>query len=54
MDENEAKNKNVGNKIRSSSGSNQSIENQTNFCPSCGERITDGDTNFCENCGKEL
>lgn len=54
VDENESKNTKVGGQMRNSSGSNQSIEKQNNFCPSCGEKIEDSETKFCENCGAQL
>lgn len=54
IDENEAKNTNVGGQVRNTSGSNQSIEKQINFCPSCGEKIEDDETKFCENCGTKF
>lgn len=50
LDENEAKKE----KALNTSESNQNEEKQTNFCPSCGEKIEDGGTQFCENCGKKL
>jgi hypothetical protein len=29
-------------------------ENDSNPCPSCGERVIDGNSEFCKSCGKKL
>ncbi|MCK9414534.1 MAG: zinc ribbon domain-containing protein [Prolixibacteraceae bacterium] len=50
VDENDAKNT----KMLNTSGSNQNAEKQTNFCPSCGGKIEDGETQFCESCGTKF
>ncbi|TRZ50731.1 zinc-ribbon domain-containing protein [bacterium] len=54
IDENETKNKKFGEQNAESSGSNQNVEKQTNFCPSCGVKLEDVGSQFCENCGTKL